>query len=107
MPTVKLVVAYPPPNDVNVFEKLYLEEHVPMAIAKLEGKTKIVATRILQSPQGPPQFHRIVEIHFSSMEALQRCASSMGAQETLAHASEISSGGPPVVMIAEEDTFTF
>jgi hypothetical protein len=28
-------------------------------------------------------------------------------QGTLAHVVKISSGGPPVVMIAEEDTFTF
>ena len=78
-----------------------------MAIANLEGKTKIVATRILQSPQGKPQFHRVAEAHFPSMEALQRCPESAGGKATLAHAAEISSGGPPVIMIAEEETFTF
>jgi uncharacterized protein (TIGR02118 family) len=107
MKTVKLIVAYPPPKDASAFEKIYQQEHIPMAVAKLQGKTKIVATKILQSPQGQPQFYCVAEVYFPSVEALQRCAESAGGKETLAHAVKISSGGPPVVMIAEEDTFTF
>ena len=78
-----------------------------MAIANLHGMTKMVATRILQSPQGEPQFYRVAEVHFPSMEALRQCAASAGGKETLAHAAKISSGGSPVIMIAEEETFTF
>jgi uncharacterized protein (TIGR02118 family) len=107
MKSVKLIVAYPQPKDASAFEKIYQQEHVPMAIANLHGKTKMVATKILQSPQGEPQFYRIAEVHFPSMEVLQQCAASEGGKETLAHAAKISSGGPPVIMIAEEDTFTF
>jgi hypothetical protein len=47
--SAKLIVAYPQPVDIAAFEKLYLEEHAPLAIAKLQGKTKIVATKILAS----------------------------------------------------------
>jgi hypothetical protein len=50
MSSAKLIVAYPQPVDIDAFEKLYVEEHVPLAVAKLEGKTKIVATKILASP---------------------------------------------------------
>ena len=107
MTSAKLIVAYPQPRDVDAFEAVYQKEHVPMAIANLEGKTKIVATKVLQSPQGKPQFYRIAEVHFPSIEALERCAASPGAKATLAHAAKISSGGPPVIMVAEEDTFTF
>ena len=107
MKSVKLIVAYPQPKDVSAFDKIYQQEHVPMAIANLPGKTKMVATKILQSPQGKPQFYRIAEVHFPSMEALQQCAASAGGKETLAHAAKISSGGAPAIMIAEEDTFTF
>ena len=32
---------------------------------------------------------------------------SAGGKETLAHAAKISTGGPPVVLIAEEQTLTF
>jgi hypothetical protein len=48
---VKLVVKYPRPRDIEDFEKIYDEEHVPMAIAKLADKTKMVGTRILGSRQ--------------------------------------------------------
>jgi len=107
MPSVKMIVMYPPPKDVAEFELRYQSEHAPMAVEKLAGKTRLVATRVLASPTGAPAFHRIVEVYFPSMDALQRCAASQGGQETLAHAKAISTGGPPVVLIAEEDVFTF
>lgn len=107
MPSVKLIVMYPPPADVAEFDRRYQSEHVPMAVEKLAGKTKLVATRVLASPVGTPAFHRIVEVYFPSMDALQRCAASQGGQETLAHAKAISTGGPPVVLVAEEEVFTF
>ena len=103
---MKIIVAYPP-KDVAAFDAVYENEHVPMAVSKLAGKTKIVATKVLGSPQGKPQFYRIAEIHFPSREALQKCADSPGGKETLAHAMKISTGGPPVIMIAEEDIYQF
>ena len=107
MADVKLVVIYPSPKDVDVFEKIYQHEHIPLAVAKLGGKTKIVATKILGSPQGPPPFYRIAEVHFPSMQALEACAASEGGKETLANAVKISSGGTPIFLVAEEETFTF
>ena len=73
MGNVKLIVIYPCPKDIESFERVYENEHVPMAVEKLAGKTKIVASKIVGSPQGTPPFHRIAEIHFPSMEALQAC----------------------------------
>jgi uncharacterized protein (TIGR02118 family) len=108
MSEIKLIVAYPQPLDVESFEKIYIEEHVPMAIEKLAGKTKIVATKTLATPTGDtPAFYRIAEIHFPSMDALEACAASEGGKATIAHAVEISTGGAPTIMIAEEDTFSF
>ncbi len=107
MAAVKLMVMYPPPKDVQAFERLYQDEHVPMAVKQLAGKTKLVATKVQGSPQGKPAFYRIAEVHFPSPEALQACAASAGGKETLAHAAKISTGGAPVVLIAEEQTFTF
>ena len=46
MSEAKLVVIYPRPKDIESFENIYLTEHVPMAVEKLSGKTKIVATKI-------------------------------------------------------------
>jgi len=107
MAGAKLVVIYPRPTDTEAFEKAYQEEHIPMAIEKLAGKTKLVLTKVLGSPQGTPPFYRIAEIHFPSLKALEACAASEGAQETLAHAVSISTGGAPIVLIAEEETMDF
>jgi uncharacterized protein (TIGR02118 family) len=107
MTTAKLIVAYPPPTDTEAFEKVYHEEHVPLAIRNLQGMTKIVATKIMTSPQGAPPFHRVAEVHFPSIQALQHCASSEGGKATLENAMKISSGGPPVIMVAEEESLTF
>jgi uncharacterized protein (TIGR02118 family) len=104
---VKLVVIYPRPKNIQTFEIVYNRDHVPMAVAKLAGKTKLVATRVLGSPNGEPPFHRIAEIHFPSMEALEACATSEGGKQTLANAVSISSGGAPVFLIAEEEEFVF
>jgi uncharacterized protein (TIGR02118 family) len=95
MKSAKLLVAYPEPKDVQSFEAIYQKEHVPMAIAKMVGKTKIVATKVLQSPQCKPQFFCIAEVHFPSIDVLKQCADSDGGKETLAHAVKISSGGLP------------
>jgi len=107
MAEVKIVVIYPVPTDVEAFEKAYRDEHVPMAVEKLQGKSKFVATKVLGSPQGPAPYHRVAEVYFPSMEALQACAASPGGQETIAHAASISTGGAPVVLVAESETFTF
>src|SRR5260370_30025470 len=108
MPAAKLVVIYPVPTDLEQFERRYLEHHVPMAVDRLAGKTKILATKGLRSSQGgSAPFHRIAEIHFPSMSALQPCAASEGAEETIAHAVSISTGGPPIFMLAEEENFGF
>lgn len=103
----KIIAIYPRPKDIEAFEKVYTTEHIPLAVEKLAGKTKIVATKVVGSPQGTPPFYRIAEIHFPSMEALQKCVASPGGLETVAHAVSISSGGPPIFLVADEETFNF
>jgi len=51
MAGVKLIVQYPRPKDIEAFEQVYQSEHVPMAVAKLAGKTRIVASKVVASPQ--------------------------------------------------------
>ena len=107
MAGAKLIVMYPSPNDVEAFEVVYRNEHVPLAVSKLHGKTKIVASKVLGSPQGTPRFYRIAEVHFPSIEALEACAASEGGKETLANAVKISTGGEPIFLVAEEEIFKF
>ena len=104
---VKLVVIYPRPKDIDAFEYIYKNEHLPMASENLTGKTKIVATKVLSSPFGTPAFHRVAEVYFPSLRALEECAASEGGNLTIAHALSISSGGTPTIYVAEEETFEF
>jgi len=95
MAGAKLIVIYPRPTDIESFERVYQNQHVPMAVEKLAGKTKIVATRIIGPPLGAPPFHVMAEVHFPSLAALEECAASEGGRETIAHAVSISTGESP------------
>ena len=47
MKAAKLIVIYPQPTNVDEFEQRYADEHVPMAVEKLVGKTRFVAPLFL------------------------------------------------------------
>jgi uncharacterized protein (TIGR02118 family) len=104
MAEIKVMVMYPRPTDIDAFEKAYLEEHVPLASTKIKGVIKFNASKVVGTPDGStPQFHRIAELYFPSMQALQDSVASPGTQEAVAHAFKISSGGPPVVIVCEQE----
>ncbi len=109
MATAKLIVMYPTPKDMDTFERAYADEHLPMAapIFQAAGATKVVLTKISGAATGTSPIHRIAEIHFPSLQVLQTCAASQAGRDALAHAREISNGGAPTVLIAEEDVVTF
>ena len=103
MAGVRLVVIYPRPADIDKFERDYNEQHLPMAAQKIPGKTKFVTAKVLGTASGDPApFHRIAEVHFPSMQALQEAAGTQGAQAAIAHAKAISTGGPPIFLVMDE-----
>jgi len=100
--SVKAVVIYPRPKDEDLFERLFREEHVPLVEAKLKGLTRLVTTKVLNSPQGKVQVYRITELHFGSLDAINQCLESDAGKEVIAHATGISTGGPPILLVCEE-----
>jgi hypothetical protein len=93
MAGVKLVVISPRPKDIEVFEKLYQEEHVAMAVDKLAGKTKFIATKVVATPDGTPP--RSTESPRSISRPWRHCKHVRSPPvETIAHAVKISSGAP-------------
>ena len=104
---VKVVVIYPRPKDEDAFEKIYLAEHVPMAEQKLKGMTRLVLTKVKGSPQGKVSAYRIAEVYFSSMDDLNKCVESEGGKAVVEHATQISTGGPPLMLICEEESFVY
>jgi uncharacterized protein (TIGR02118 family) len=109
MAGAKLVVLYPAPRDREQFERAYTMEHAPMVTPKnFPGLTKFVATTITGTADGSAApFARIAELHFPSLEALKAAASGEPANRAVAHAISISSGGPPLFLIGEEQANTF
>jgi uncharacterized protein (TIGR02118 family) len=108
MAEATLTVIYPIPTDVDEFERRYSDEHVPMAVNTLTGvASRGLFTKVIGSPSGPAPYHRMAHIVFSGMEVLQQAAATEPAQALLGHAAEISTGGPPVILIGETDAVTF
>jgi uncharacterized protein (TIGR02118 family) len=104
MAEVKLTMMYPTPADVEAFEKAYVEEHLPLLAREMSGHTKFVATRVLAAVREEhPPFHRIAEFYYPSGSELEQALTSEGAQQTVAHAASISTGGPPVILVGEEE----
>jgi uncharacterized protein (TIGR02118 family) len=103
----KIVVIYPRPQDEGAFEKAYKDEHIPMVEAKFKGMTRLVTTKVVNSPQGKVTAYRIAEVHFSNMDDLNRCLESEGGQEVVLHATKISTGGAPLLLVCEEEAFVY
>jgi uncharacterized protein (TIGR02118 family) len=109
MAGAKLVVLYPTPRDPAAFERAYREEHSPMVTpATFKGLTRFVASKVTGTADGKSApFVRIAELHFPSLQTLQAAAGSESAKRTVAHAVSISTGGPPMFLVAEEESKTF
>lgn len=109
MAGAKIMVLYPAPRDQAAFERAYREDHAPMVTpATFPGLTRFVASRISGAADGgPAPFARVAELHFPSLQTLQAAAGTEPAKRAVAHAIAISSGGPPLLLIAEEETRTF
>jgi uncharacterized protein (TIGR02118 family) len=105
--SIKLVVLYPYPKDQQAFEQAYTTEHMALVVKKLPRCTKAVYTRVLMSPQGASPFCRIAELDYPSLEALQADFFTPEAQELGAHAASISTGGPTISLVCEEETAIF
>ena len=99
----KLLVLYPPPKDPGEFERRYHKEHAPMVRDKMAGLRKFSAGRVVASPAGSPPFARVAELSFDTRQALDAALGSTDGQAVVAHALELSTGGPMTVLVVEED----
>ena len=99
---VQLLIIYPPPKDPVKFDNAYREEHLPYAGPRLVGATGVTTKRVLGAPGGNPSAHAISFVEFPSAEIAKTCAQSKGGQEALAHATSISTGGPPQFLLVED-----
>lgn len=102
MASAKVVVLYPQPSDPATFDQLYADDHVPMVLENFPTLTSFRTARVVGAPQGQAPYYWVAELHFASMEALQAALSTEGAQRTVGHGIEISTGGPMTVLVCDE-----
>jgi hypothetical protein len=63
----------------------------------------VVSQRVLASNGKRGPYYAISDVTFPSLDALLACAGSARAAEALQHASSISTGGPPTVVMVSDD----
>ena len=98
-----LLVMYPHPKNAEAFDRAYREEHLPYAGPRLEGATAVVSQRVVSSNGKRSPYYAISDVVFPGLDTLLACACSAGAAEALRHASSISTGGPPTVVMVCDD----
>lgn len=102
---LKLFVLYPQPADTEKFEKDY-QAHTQFLHEKLgipADARPYTITKMLPSPTGLPQFYQLFSLPFNSPEELQAAMSSPAMQEIGADAQRISTGGPLVILVGNEE----
>jgi uncharacterized protein (TIGR02118 family) len=69
--TVKVVVLFTPPGDLEAFEQHYRETHLPLA-GKVPGLQRLETGRFVSTADGGEQtYYRMAEMYFADEDALQ------------------------------------
>jgi uncharacterized protein (TIGR02118 family) len=90
--TVKLVVLYTQPSNVDEFEKHYLDVHVS-AVKRIPGLQRFEGARIAAAADGgAATYFRIAELWFADQESLQ---AALGSEEGKATAADYQQIAPP------------
>jgi uncharacterized protein (TIGR02118 family) len=97
--TAHLLIMYPAPRDPAKFDRAYKDEHLPYAGPRLTGASSVVSKRV--APGAP--YYAISDVTFPTLASLEKCAASSGGKEAIAHATSISTGGPPTVLVVTDD----
>lgn len=91
--TVKLVVLYTQPDNGDAFDEHYLGVHGPL-VDKLPGLQRWESARFVAAADGGDQtYHRIAELYFDDIEALQAALRSDESKATSADYQQIAPPG--------------
>lgn len=103
MDMAKLIIMYPMPAGIEKFERPFNQEHSPLTVDNLDGKSYFVHSLIIESSPGNDlaPYHRIAEIHFSSIVELETWLNFPVGRKITEHAFEISTGGSSLLLAAE------
>ena len=51
--------------------------------------------------------YRLAEIHFTTLDDLTKAMESEGGKQVLEHAAKMSTGGKPIQLICDEESFVY
>jgi uncharacterized protein (TIGR02118 family) len=97
----KLVVLYPQPIDADAFEKVYHAKHMPLVRSHVTAPGRTPTYRVRLSTGA--KYYRMAEIHFDSHAELEAFVSSQESREGRSSAEAVSTGGPPLFLLCEQD----
>ena len=90
--TVKLVVLYTQPEDAEAFEQHYLGAHGPL-VEKIPGLVRFEGARFTATAdEGEASWHRVAELWFEDVKALQ---AGMSSDEGKATGKDYEQIAPP------------
>jgi uncharacterized protein (TIGR02118 family) len=104
MATAKILLIFPRPSDEAAFEQVFRNVHLPMLEKQLAGLNRFAVTRVVDSVEGPARAYRISEAHFSDSRTLHACLDSAGAKQVFEQAKTMSTGGPPIILVCDEES---
>src|SRR5579875_270303 len=100
--SVKLVVLYTHPDDIDAFEEHYREVHAPL-VRRIGGLQAFETARLVGTPDGGDHtYHRIAELTFADRAALQAALGSDEGKATAADYQAIAPAGSRM-FVAETD----
>jgi uncharacterized protein (TIGR02118 family) len=98
--TVKLVVLYTQPENLEEFERHYTEQHVPL-VHKVPGLQQFDAGRFVGAgDNGELSYYRIADLTFADQDALQAGLASEEGQATAADFAAIAAPGSRLFVAA-------
>ncbi len=82
----RLIALYKQPADAAKFDAYYAGTHIPLA-KKIPGLRRYESSAgPVNLPQGPSGYHLVANLHFDSMEAIQK---ALGSAEGMAAAGDV------------------
>jgi uncharacterized protein (TIGR02118 family) len=102
--TVKLVALYTQPDDPDVFEQHYRDQHLPLVHA-FPGLQKVETGRIIaEADGGDPLWYRVTEMYFADRDALDAALASKHGQAAAADYAKIAPPGSRIlIQLLDED----
>ncbi|HEY2519191.1 MAG TPA: EthD family reductase [Streptosporangiaceae bacterium] len=101
--TVKLIALYTQPDDPDVFEQHYRDQHLPLVHA-FPGLQKVETGRIVaEADGGAILWHRVTEMYFADRDALDAALASKHGQAAAADYAKIAPPGSRLLVQSLDD----